>query len=91
MGMILVRNLGRPDTLREGEWCSLVIPHTPGTMLTVHMRCPRCGTTQEIPPGTVRKGGELSHEWECRECGLCEWLTLESYGDPVFDTTDVQS
>lgn len=86
MGMILVRSLGKPESLLHGEWCAVIVPHPDGHSIEVNIRCPECGNIDEIPVGDVERGGKVRAEWKCPKtaCPFEEWIILESFGEPVF-------
>lgn len=92
MGNRLQRHLGPIATMDPGQWTSDPLRHRVGTMLTVFVRCPACAGVHELEANRVARDGGVVPAWECPTvtCSFKAFVTLEGWGEPQFDTSDVK-
>lgn len=93
MGLRLQRCLGGPADLEPGQFCTDPGHHVARTMIATWVRCVECGGTEPLDDRyTIAKDGRVTPRFECQTptCGWSEWLELDTWGEPVFDTSDVK-
>lgn len=86
------RHTGRLQSMGVGRWMSDPTMHRAGSRLVVWFTCPDCGAVADIDPEDVNAAGEIVEEFICQEvrCDFVRLITLSSWGEPVFDTSDVK-
>lgn len=79
----LNRNLTGPDALQPGEWASHVEPHISGTMITIVISCPLCGSKEQLTAEHVIDAdtGNVKPAFVCSSCPLFELIRLDEYAE----------
>lgn len=92
MGSRLQRHLGALAGISKGQWTSDPLRHRVGQMLTVYVACPACGLAFEIETNRIARDGGVVPAWQCESaiCSFKDFLSLESWGEPQWDTSDVR-
>lgn len=92
MATRLQRHLGVIGTMDPGQWASDPLRHRPGQALTVYLACPKCGGVHELATNRIARDGGVIPAWQCEGATCCfkDFIALEGWGEPVFDTSDVK-
>lgn len=92
MAVRFQRHLGSVSTLSPGQFTTEPLRHSPGRMIAVTLACPTCGGIVEISKThVVARDGRVTPAVECPfTCSFYDWVELDSYGEPQWDTSDVE-